>query len=98
MNIIPISKTGDPLKSNNYRYVSLSSLVAKTYNIMILNRIRPAIEPHIRIYQNGFTPGRTNTSHILALRPLIEGIRDKNISAIITLIDFKKLFDTIHRC
>ena len=49
MNIIPIPKTGDLSKGNNYRGISLSSLVAKTYNRMILNRIRPAIEPHLRI-------------------------------------------------
>ena len=83
MNIIPIPKTGDLSKGNNYRGISLSSLVAKTYNRMILNRIRPAIEPHLRINQNGFRPGRTTTSQILALRRLIEGIKDKNLSAII---------------
>ena len=97
MNIIPIPKTGDLSKGNNYRGISLSSLVAKTYNRMILNRIRPAIEPHIRINQNGFRPGRTTTSQILALRRLIEGIKDKNLPAIIIFIDFKKAFDTIHR-
>ena len=64
---------------------------------MILNRIRPAIEPHLRINQNGFRPERKTTSQILALRRLIEGIKDKNLSAIITFIDFKKAFDTIHR-
>ena len=63
---------------------------------MILNRIRPAIEPHLKINQNGFRPGRTTPSQILALRRLIEGIKDKNLSAIIIFIDFKKAFDTIH--
>ena len=94
MNIIPIPKSGDLSKGGNYRGISLSSLVAKR---MILNRIRPAIEPHLRINQNGFRPERTTTSQILALRRLIEGIKDKNLSAIITFIDFKKAFDTIHR-
>ena len=32
MNIIPKPKTGDLSKGNNYRGISLSSLVAKTYN------------------------------------------------------------------
>ena len=64
---------------------------------MILNRIRPAIEPHLRINQNGFRPGRTTTSQILALRRLIEGIKDKNLPAIIIFIYFNKAFDTIHR-
>ena len=36
-------------------------------------------------------------SQILALRRIIEGIQDKNLTAVMTFIDFKKAFDTIHR-
>ena len=35
--------------------------------------------------------------HILALRRLMEGIKSNNLPAIITFIDFRKAFDTIHR-
>ena len=97
MNKIPVSKSGDLSKGGNYRGISLSSLVAKTYTRMILNRIRPALEPHLRKNQNGFRPRRTATSQILALRRIIEGVKNKNLPAIITFIDFKKAFDTIHR-
>ena len=97
MNIIPIPKSGDLSKGGNCRGISLSSLVAKTFNRMILNRIRPAIDPHLRNNQNGFRPGRTTTSQIPALRRIIEGIRRKNLRAIIIFVDFKKAFDTIHR-
>ena len=37
------------------------------------------------------------TSQILALRRLIEGVKDKNLEAILIFIDFKKAFDTVHR-
>ena len=47
--------------------------------------------------QNGFRSGRTTTSQILALRRLSEGVKDKNLEAILIFIDFKKAFDTIHR-
>ena len=33
----------------------------------------------------------------LALRRIIEGIRSNNLSDVITFIDFKKVFDTLHR-
>ena len=40
LNIVPIPKSGDLSIGGNYRGISLSSIVAKTYNRMILNRIK----------------------------------------------------------
>ena len=97
LNIVPIPKSGDLSLSGNYRGISLSSIVAKTYNRLILNRIRPALDSHLRTNQNGFRVGRTTVGHILALRRLIEGIKANQLPAIITFIDFRKAFDTIHR-
>ena len=97
LNIIPIPKKGDINLGSNYRGISLTSLVAKTYNRMILNRIRPHLDCYLRKNQNGFRSGRTTTSQILALRRLIEGVKDKNLEAIMIFIDFKKAFDTIYR-
>ena len=97
MKLIPIPKKGDLSLGSNYRIISLTSLVAKTYNCMILNIIRPHLDWHLRTNQNGFRSGRTTTSQILALRRLIEGVKDKNLEAILIFIDFKKAFDTIYR-
>ena len=44
VNIVPIPKSGDLSLGGNYRGISLSSIVAKTHNRMILNRIRPELE------------------------------------------------------
>jgi hypothetical protein len=38
LNIIPIPKSGDLTKTDNYRVISLSSVIAKVYNRMLLNR------------------------------------------------------------
>ena len=40
---------------------------------MILNRIQLFINPLLRNNQNGFRPGRSTTTHIIALLRLIEG-------------------------
>ena len=45
INIIPIPKSGYLTKTDNYRGISLSYVVAKVYNRMILNRIRPKLDP-----------------------------------------------------
>ena len=52
----------------NYIGLSLGSLVAKTYNRMIMNRIRPYIDCHLRKNQISFRSGRKTTCQILALR------------------------------
>ena len=40
---------------------------------------------------------KPQSSQILALRKIIEGVQENNLSCIITFIDFKKAFDSIHR-
>ena len=96
-NIVPVPKSGDLSKPDNYRGISLTCITAKVYNRMILNRVRPAIDPHLRENQNGFREGRTTTIQILALRRMIEEVKKDNLSAVLCFIDFKKAFDSIHR-
>ena len=66
----------------NYRGISLNCVTAKVYNRMLLNRLRPYIEPILRNNQNGFRPGRSTLTQILALRRVIEGVKEKNLPEI----------------
>ena len=59
-NIIPVPKKGDLSDTNNYRGISLTSIVTKTLNRMILNRIQPEVEKKLRDNQNGFRKGRSH--------------------------------------
>ena len=69
----------------------------KLYNRLIMNRLRPALDPLLRTAQNGFRSKRTTVGQIVALRRLLEGVRANNLSCVLTFIDFRKAFDTIHR-
>ena len=42
-------------------------------------------------------PKRTTVAQILALRRIIEEVKKNNLPAVLTFIDFKKAFDSIHR-
>ena len=97
LNMIPVPKSGDLSVTSNYRGISLSSLVAKTFDRMLLNRIRPHLDDKLRPNQCRFRENRSTIEQILALRRILEGVNEKNLSAIVTFIDFKKAFDTIHR-
>ena len=63
---------------------------------MILDRLQTKMDDYLRPNQNGFRPGRTTTAHILALRRLIEGVKNHNRKAIIC-VDFQKAFDSVNR-
>ena len=95
--IIPLPKKGDLGDTGNYRGISLTVVAAKVYNKLLLERIRCHLDPLLRINQNGFRPGRSTLSQITTLRRLIEGVKSKQLQAVITFVDFKKAFDSIHR-
>ena len=97
LNIMPVPKKGDLSRVENYRGIALSSVVAKTLNRMIRNRMTPAFEEILRPEQNGFRPGRSTSSHILGLRRILEGARAKQLTAILLFVDFRRAFDSLHR-
>ena len=78
-NIVRVPKSGDLTKADNYRGISFTSIMAKTYNRMLLNRIRPVLDPLLRPTQNGFRQKRIKVGQILALRRILEGITDNNL-------------------
>ena len=84
--ILPFSKKGDLGIIKNYRGITLTSIVAKVYNALLLNRIELEIEKILRKNQNGF---QRNQSTI--------GVCAKNLVVTFLFIDFSKAFDSIHR-
>ena len=95
--ITPIPKKGDLTITDSYRGISLTQVASKIYNRCLLNRVRPVIDKVLRPNQNGFRKGRSTTSHILALRRIVEELKNHDIEAVLTFIDFRKAFDSIDR-
>ena len=88
--IIPILKPGDLADTGNYRRISLTVIAAKMYNKLFLERIRSHLDPLLRTNQNGFC-------QIVTLRRMIKVFKVKQSQAVITFVDFKKAFDSIHQ-
>ena len=82
--------------TKNYRGITLTSIAAKIYNALQLNRIEPEIEKILRKNPNGFRRNRFSTSQILTIRRILEGVRAKNLEATLLFVDFFKAFDSIH--
>ena len=97
MHILPFPKKGDLLLTTNYSKITFTPIAAKVYSSMLINRIQPDIEKVLRLNQNGFRKNRSTVDQILTIWRIIEGVRTKNLEAVILFADFSKAFDSVHQ-
>lgn len=97
-NIITLYKNkGDRSDCNNYRGISLLSIVGKTFARVILNRLQRLAD---RVYpeaQCGFRAERSTIDMIFSLRQLQEKCREQRRPLYIAYIDLTKAFDLVSR-
>ena len=96
--IVPLWKgKGDRQDCNAYRGVTLLSVPSKVLARILLDRVRPHLLKHQRLEQSGFTPKRSTTDRILALRVLSERMREYRRRFFAAYIDLRKAFDSVDR-
>ena len=97
-NIITLYKNkGDGSDSNNYRGMSLHSIVGKTFARVMLNRLQSLVE---RVYpeaQCAFRAERSTIDMIFFLRQLQEKCREQRRPLYIAFIDLTKAFHLVSR-
>ena len=96
--IIPVYKNkGDRRSPSNYRPITLLSIPGKVIMTVIIRRILPYLLDLRRPEQSGFTPGRSTTECILALRVLAEKHREYRQPLFAAFVDLKSAFDSVDR-
>ena len=96
--VVPIWKgKGERQDCNNYHGITLLSIPGKVLAHLLLTRIRTHLLKHQRPEQSGFTPGKSTTDRILALRVLVERRREFRQGMLAAYVDLKKAFDSVHR-
>jgi hypothetical protein len=97
--IVPLHKKGDHSLPDNYRGISLLSIVSKVYTSVLNNRLKQWSEENniITDAQEGFRKGRSTTNHIFSLHALIEKQFLSDSKLYVAFMDFRKCYDTINR-
>ena len=94
---MPFSRKVDLSKTSNCGRITLTSIAAKIYKALLLNRIQPEMEEILRRNQNGFRKRRLTIGQILTVRKIIEGVKVRQIPVTLLSVNFSKAFDSIHR-
>lgn len=92
--IVPINKKGDPSLLDNYRGISLLSIVSKVYTPVINSRLKKWSEENniINDAQEGFTKGRSTINHIFTYHALIEKQFLSDSKLYVAFMDFRKCY------
>ena len=88
---------GDRSDCNNYRGISLLSIVGKVFARVLLPRLQALGD---RVYpesQCGFRPGRSTIDMIFSIRQLQEKCREQRQPLFIAFVDLTKAFDLVSR-
>lgn len=75
------------------------STPGKIFNrvLLNLNRIKDAVDPHLRDQQAGFRKSRSCTDQITTLRIILEQSLEWNSPLYVNFIDYEKAFDSVDR-
>ncbi|CAB3987788.1 RNA-directed DNA polymerase from mobile element jockey, partial [Paramuricea clavata] len=95
-NIVPLLKKAPAEKVENYRAISLLSLVSKLLKRCILNKIIDHIASNLSNLQFGFLKGRSTTSQLLSVYHKIQEAMDAGIQTDMVFLDFSKAFDFVN--
>lgn len=95
--IAPIYKKGNAKDCNNYRGISLLSIVGKLYATIIEKRVRDIVEDSLDENQCGFRPARGCRDQIFSMRQIIEKYQENNKNLFMCFVDLEKAFDKVPR-
>ena len=97
--IFPLHKKGDTNNPDNYRGISLLSILSKVFTHVINSRLTLWAETNLILSdaQAGFRKGRSTIDHIFTLHAAIEKHMAKNTKLYVAFIDFKKAYDRVNR-
>ena len=97
-NVLTLYKNkGDRSNCNNYRGISLLSIVGKVFARVVLKRLQVLAEQVYPESQCSFHANRSTTDLIFSLKQLQEKCREQKQPLFIAFIDLTKAFDLVSK-
>ena len=96
-NVLPLYKTDDPFLFNNYRPVSVLSILSKVFEQIMYSRLMEYLETYKSLINNQFGFRKYHSSY-MALMLLLDDLNtslEKGDIVIGVFLDFSKAFDTV---
>ena len=88
-------KKGDPKQPENYRPITLLSILYKLFSRMLGSRIKVILDREQSSDQAGFRPGYSVDDHLFTVVMLVEKLNEYQQPLWICAVDFRKAFDTV---
>lgn len=97
--ITPIHKKGSKDDPDNYRAVSVSSIIGKLFSTILLGRLIEFRKKHCPDPPNqlGFTKDAQTYDHIITMRTIISKYKKLKKKVFAVFVDFRKAFDSVCR-
>ena len=96
-NVSPIFKKGKRSDKNNYRPVSLTSIICKVMETIVRNHVMDHLTKNNMLseYQHGFVKGRSCSTQLLQCLDKWTEMLDNSLPVDIIYLDFAKAFDSV---
>ena len=97
--IFPLHKEGDERNPDNYRGITLLSVVGKLYSAILTKRITNWCEQNgaISEEQAGFRPNRSTSDQVFTLFQILQQRKEAKQETVCVFLDIKKAYDTAFR-
>jgi len=95
-NGLPLHKKGDECDPNNYRLISITSIIAILFEKLVYKKLIKIINPQLYHLQAGFRNNRSTIDHISFLHLILEHAKSINKHSLpVAFLDLNKAFDSI---
>ena len=97
--IVPIYKDGEKKNVDNYRGITLLSVVGKLYTSILNNRFTSWFAENKKIVeeQGGFRAKRSTSEQIFIFKEMIQGRKKGKKKTFCCFLDIRKAYDTVFR-